>query len=355
MRRVLASILALSFALAGAPTFASEADAKDFFVRGRELRAKGDCAGAAPLFRKAWELFPQGLGSLRNLAECEEQLGHYASSRRGWLDLKRALLVTKDAKYDGWDADADAAASRLAPKVARLTIVIVQRGSDGEGPLSDSSIKVSINGDPLDRKLLDVALDRDPGSYKVRIDGGKEPVEKEINLDAGDVKSVKLVVDLPEKPKPDAPPPPPPAVVKKDDPPKVDPPADMQSNTGKTVGYIALGVGGAAVLGAGVMLILRQSALGDLKAACPAYETAACTGSRAADARDAVDRGKTASMLTNVFAAVAVVGVGVGVVLLSTSSRASGTDGKSAAPSATVRLSPWAAAGGGGAFLSGEF
>ena len=353
MRRMLASILTMSFALSGVPAFASEADAKDFFARGRELRAKGDCAGAVPLFRKAWELYPGGLGSLRNLAECEEQLGHYASSRRAWLDLKRALLVNKDAKYDAWDADADAAATRLAPKIARLTITIVQRGSDGEGPLADAALKVSINGDALDRKLLDVALDRDPGSYRVRVEGGKEPVEKEINLNAGDNKSVKLVVDLVDKPKDDKQPPP------KDDPPKIDPPKNdpakvdgpEPSNAGKTAGYIALGVGGAAAIGTGVMLILRQGALSDLKAACPAYESSACTGPRAADARDAVDRGKSAAMLTNVFGAVAIVGIGAGIILLVTA------PSKSEAPRArsTVRLTPWAGAGGGGAFLSGEF
>jgi hypothetical protein len=336
MRRLLASLLSLSIALSSLPAFGSEADAKDFFVRGRELRSKGDCAGAVPLFRKAWELYPQGLGSLRNLAECEEQLGHYASSRRSWLDLKRALLVNKDSKYDGWEADADAAATRLAPKVARLTISITQRGADGEGPLSDASIKVLVNGDALDRKLLEVPLDRDPGTYKVRVEGGKEAIEKEVTLTAGDSKSVKLVVDLADKPKDDTPPP----DIKKDNPPVDTPPP---SNTTKTIGYITLGVGGVALVGAGVSLILRQSALSDLSAACGDYEKPQCSTSKAADARDAIDRGKTFSMLTNVLAGVAVVGIGTGIVLIVTS-------GKSESKT-TLRVTPTV----GGAFLSGEF
>ncbi|HEY8089995.1 MAG TPA: hypothetical protein VIF09_19170, partial [Polyangiaceae bacterium] len=41
------------------------ADAKDLFTRGRELRTRGDCTGALPLFRKAYELYPAGLGSER--------------------------------------------------------------------------------------------------------------------------------------------------------------------------------------------------------------------------------------------------------------------------------------------------
>src|SRR5437867_2115144 len=95
--------------LTAPPALASpETDAKDLFARGRELRANNDCGSAAPLFRKAWTVYPQGLGSLRNLAECEEQLGHFASSRRAWLDLKRALITApNDPKYDGWDKDSE--------------------------------------------------------------------------------------------------------------------------------------------------------------------------------------------------------------------------------------------------------
>ena len=338
MRRVLASLLSILLALSSLPAFASEADAKDFFARGRELRQKGDCAGAVPLFRKAWDLYPQGLGSLRNLAECEEQLGHYASSRRSWLDLKRALLVNKDSKYDGWEADADAAANRLAPKVARLTITITERGPAGEGPLADPSLKVLVNGDAIDRKLIDVALDRDPGTYKVRVEGGKEPVEKEVTLSAGDNKSVKLTVDLVEKEKKDDVPPPPIEPPKKDVPPPVEGP-----NTTRTIGYVTLGIGGVALVGAGVSLILRQQALSDLSEACPKSFDEPCRTSSGSDARAAIDRGKTFSMLTNILAGVGVVAIGTGVVLVVTS-------GKNE-PKTTLRVSPTI----GGAFLSGEF
>lgn len=343
MRRALASVLSLSLVLAPlSSTFASEADAKDFFTRGRELREKGDCAGAVPLFKKAWELYPQGLGSLRNLAECEEQLGHYASSRRAWLDLKRALLVNKDKKYDTWDADADAAAARLAPKVAKLTITITQRSPDGEGPLSDTGVRVLVNGQALDRKLLDVALDRDPGTYTVRIEGGKEPVENEVTLAAGDDKSVKMVVELEGKPK-TAPPP-------KDDvaPPQPETPKAADSATTKIVGYSLIGLGAASAVGAGVFFFMRQSALSDLETACPDYESGRCSGNAAAT-RDAIDRGKTAATLTNILGGLAIVGIGAGIVILATAPKSTET------PKATVKLSPWAGAAGGGAFLTGEF
>lgn len=329
--RALAALLSLSIALTTLPTLASEADAKDLFARGRELRAKGDCAGAAPLFKKASELWPQGLGSLRNLAECEEQLGHFASSRRAWLDLKRAVLVSSDAKYAGWDADADAAATRLAPKVARLTISLETKG--------EGTARVFVNKEPIDSKLLDVALDRDPGTYVVRVEGGKEPAEEKVTLVAGDSRAVKLKVDFPES---DAaqPPAPPPATPQTPFEPK-----GPTSSTPRAIGWVALGVGGAAAIGTGIFIAVRASAKSDFESACPDYQTQSCPSA----ARDPYDRGKSAATLTNVFGAMAIVGLATGVVILAT------TPAKRETPRTLMRVAPWASAGGGGAFFSGEF
>src|ERR1700722_14257937 len=143
---VLLSGLCAAFALTAAPARADPvADAKDLFSRGRDFHNQGDCNSAVGLFRKAYELYPQGLGSLRNLAECDEQLGHFASSRREWLDLKRALLGNGDHKYDGWTQDADQAAARLAPKLATLTldVNVVDRGGGAAG---NKGVDVTLDG-----------------------------------------------------------------------------------------------------------------------------------------------------------------------------------------------------------------
>src|SRR5580658_8776712 len=69
------------------------ADAQHLFSQGRELRLHGDCAAAVVVFRKTLEVYPERLGSLRNIAECQEALQKYASARHSWLDLKRALIT----------------------------------------------------------------------------------------------------------------------------------------------------------------------------------------------------------------------------------------------------------------------
>lgn len=340
--RAISMLLSASIALSSLPAWASnEDDAKDLFTRGRELRGKGDCGGAIPLFKKAHELYPQGLGSMRNLAECEEQVGKFASARRDWLDLKRALLVNKDAKYDGWDADADAAAARLAPKVARLTVAVSVKSEAGTGPMTpEMGLRVLVNGEAVDPKLVDTALDRDPGTYAVRVEGGREVVQKSVTLGAGEQKTLDLVVELPEA-KPE----------KTESPqgPVVTPQPSTSSGSGlKTAGYVSLGIGGVALIATGVMFAVRQGALSDLKNDCPGYSSGFCTN---ASAKDASDRGKTASTLINVFGALAVVGLGVGITLYAVGSSKEPTK----TSVAQVKLSPWATAGGGGAFVGGAF
>ncbi len=359
MRRALSLLLATSLALAPAvvarDAAASEADAKDLFAKGRELRQKGDCASAVPLFKRAYELHPQGLGSLRNLAECEEKLGLWASARRDGLDLKRAVLVAKEAKYQGWDADADAAAARLAPKVAQLVLEVRAKSEKGEAPVAaDGDVKVLVNGQPIDLKLLDVPLDRDPGTYVVRVEGGKAPVEQSVTVAAGQSKTVKLVVELPEPEKgaiaavPVAEEPTAPIEPAKPEAPTTVPEAPTSATTLKTAGWVAIGVGGAALVGTALAIGIRQGALSDLKDACPDYESGRCTNPAA---KEAEERGSSAATWANVFGATTLVGLGAGVALLIMGANAEPRD----KTTSTVRLSPWAGSGAGGALLWGSF
>lgn len=325
-------VLAASL-LATAARADPSSDAKDLFERARQLRAAGKCAEAAPLFEKAATVYPAGLGSIRNAAECEEQLGHFATSHRMWLDLKRAVMLSRDPKYTGWQADAEAAAARLAPKLARVTVHLTPANTG-------SNVEVKINGEVVAAELIGAPLERDPGKYVVSVGGDGQPTrEQTVDIGAGEAKELTFTVSAVT--------PPPPVPV--GDPTPVpphdlgggDPPPSTGAATRRTVGWIGVGVGAAALVGASISLGIRQAALGDLKSACPKYQTETCPTSL----QSTVSRGATASTLVNVLAiAGGIVGVtGVLLVVLSPSSPSRAKERTSYVPEISVGLGAFSA------------
>ncbi len=292
-RALVAASLVVAGLFSASPARAdAESDAKDLFARGRDLRAKHDCAAAVGAFRKAYEVFPGGLGSLRNVAECEEELRHPATARRTWLDLRRALVTATDTKYRGWDAQAQAAADRLAPAVAKLTIQI----AGARVAVRPGELTVSVNRDPLPVALLGTEIERDPGPFTIAArrtrDGATAIVS--LNVQQGESRRVELLLERDEA-----------------EPARAEPGADVDPNAARrTIGYVTLGVGVASLLGAGVSLGVRQSALGDVDGACPTH--AACPPSLAST----VSRGRVASTLVNVLGGLGVVATGAGIALI---------------------------------------
>jgi hypothetical protein len=267
-------------------------DAKDLFERGRQLRAGGDCAAAASLFHKAYELFPGALGPLRNAAECEEAVGRWASARRSWLELKRALIVSQDAKYAGWDTDADSAARQVAPRVAHLTVdVSASIGSNRD------DLEVTVNGEALARPLVGTVLDRDPGQYVVRarLSNG-EPAEKTVDLVTGESRVVRLVVAPAGHPLPPQP--------------KNTPGASSSPST--PVGWVTLSLGLGALVGMGVAIGVRQDALATVNAGCPGPNYSNCSISIV----PAVSRGEAASTTVTVLAVAGGIATGAGILML---------------------------------------
>src|SRR4029077_10004982 len=177
------------------------ADAKDLFAQGRQLRAHGDCTNAIPLFRRAYEVYPVGLGSLRNLAECQEAIGHFASAHGTWLDLGRALLQHAEPRYAGWAQDAERGAARAASKVATLTVEVTGT-PPGAAPGDPDGLEVTLNGEALSPSLLGTALERDPGKVLIRVTGRQigAPREQWVELSEGQVR--RVVVDLSVAPAP---------------------------------------------------------------------------------------------------------------------------------------------------------
>ncbi len=329
-----AGICACAFASTAARADAA-ADAAELFAHGRSLRNQGDCTGAIRLFREAYQLLPAGLGSLRNIAQCEQSLGHYASARQAWTELKRAVLASDDSKYSGWAQDADEAMAMLAPKVGLLTIEVtitspVTAGGDA-GPAD--GVDLTLNGELLAKGLLASAvqtLERDPGMYVIRLLGQhvSAPQQETIELEPGEARRVALRAIVLPDPAPTGSNPAPSTsegaltTLTADGPPQPGP-------SKRTAGWIALGVGAAGLTGAAVSLVIRQGALDEVRRVCP---NVPCDPSSQSAVESVVRRGHTASSLVNAFAAVGILGAVGGVALLAAS--------PARRPGASLRISP---------------
>jgi hypothetical protein len=325
-----AALALLLFAtLAPARVGATNPDAQSFFAQGRKLRQDGDCERAIVAFRHALETAPEGLGALRNIAECEEQLGRYASARNDWWALRRAVLQSNDTKYEGWDRESEAAHRRLEPRVGKLTVRLVGDELD--------RVNVTIDGQPLDPRLIGVELERDLGPHTiVATYGGAEPVTEKRALTPGTREQVTLTIPARkpgERAGPAKAPPPP-------------PPSDGHGL--RNGGFVAIGVGGLAGIGAGIAAAIRAGALSSITKACPGYATGQVCPSTVRGDRDA---GRTASTLVNVFTGIAAVGVATGVTLVAVGVSSGGAP----APGPQAKLGVAPAAGGATAWATFTF
>ncbi len=295
-RSLLVALVAASSLLAFPSSgMAGELESKTLFAEGRALREKGKCADAIVVFRKAFETFPDGLGALRNVAECEQEIGMLASARRDWRDLRLAVLKSTSPKYVDWDADAAAAVDALGSRVARVTLHL--------GGPKPETLRILMNGQPFDPRLVDVELEQDDGPLAVEVFfGGSAPIKRSLDVKEGERQTI--TIDLPLVPHSDVPHP--------DKTHGVEPTAPP-STTGRSMrigGGISLGVAGLGVIGTVASLVVRQGALSSIDKVCKSHK--ACPSSLDGD----VSRGKTASALVNVFAVTAGVGAGLGLVLL---------------------------------------
>ncbi|MBI4953438.1 MAG: tetratricopeptide repeat protein [Myxococcales bacterium] len=301
-RGLAAALTALGVALSAAgQVLAGDADGKTFFAEGRKLRADGHCDQAIPRFRLALEAWPEGLGALRNAAECEEELGRYASARRDYWDLRRAVLKSSNPSYAGWAEAAEAAHGRLEDKVARVIIELAgvdERGQPAAIPALDR-LAVTLDGQPLNPKLLGTELERDLGTLVVAAAyGAATAITRSVELGPGARQRVRIELPMATDGPTEA---------------RLAPPPPESGLAATQVGgIVALSLAGLAGGGALGAFAVRQGALGSLEAACPAYRTASCSSS----VEDDVSRGRAASTAVNALLGVGAAAVAVGVVLL---------------------------------------
>ena len=274
------------------------AAAEALFEAGRQAATRGDWATACPKFAESERLDPAP-GTLLNLADCEEHLGHLASAWEAWHEALSSLPPGDDRV-----GPVRKRAAALDARIPRLTVRLATGAPPG----------ASVHRDALELAAasLGVPLPVDPGAHVVRVDApGHEPASTSVTLAEGesrvlDVSAGAAVAPEPPTapPAPAAPAPPPPAA-------EASPPAPAHPVL-RTTGFV-LGIAGLASLAAGgVTGALALAQKSTVQAHCPEPRGCDQTG------MDAAQSGHTYATVSDVtfIAGGALLAAGVALVLL---------------------------------------
>ncbi|HEU4404026.1 MAG TPA: hypothetical protein VFS43_01845 [Polyangiaceae bacterium] len=242
---------------------------------------------------------------------CKANLGRLRESLQ---DYKRALELLAAARAPArerklLEEQLDVGVADLEARIPRVTLRRRPGDPAGEG------LKLSVDGAELEpASALDKPHPLDPGEHRLRAElAAMKPFEKEFTL--AERQSLELSLDFepverPKPPKPKPPPPPP-------------PPSGAQ----KAFGYVALGLGGAALVGGGVHVALD---------------------------RFVGDKDKNADLVSLGLGGGGLLGVGAGIVLLATAPSA-GPEAGAAAPAPGLRFGGGPSRGGASAWVGGSF
>jgi len=212
------------------------AAAEALFEAGRQAATRGDWATACPKFAESERLDPAP-GTLLNLADCEEHLGHLASAWDAWHEAIASLPPGDDRI-----GPVRKRAAALDARIARLTVRLA----------ADAPAGAVVHRDDVElgAASLGTPLPVDPGSHVVRVDApGREPASTTVTLAEGDSRAIDVSAGatLPPAPEPQPathPAPSPPPSVVDTGAPVADHPVL------RTTGFV-LGIAGLASLAAG--------------------------------------------------------------------------------------------------------
>jgi hypothetical protein len=227
--------------------------ARELATEGSTLYQQGDFDGAYDRFNRAYQLVQRpnvGIWAARSLMRS----GRWVEASERYLELERTALPA-GAPADQVQAVQDAARERreLLGRLPSLKIVI--DGADA------SDVFVSINGQLVKPALLGVKQPVNPGTLLVKGVRGEQAVEQSVELAEAQSREVKLSFTAAE------------AAVTRPSTIPVAPPAPVaRSNdaaTQRLLGFIGLGVGGAALATGALFGGLAAGDRSDLDAGCP--------------------------------------------------------------------------------------
>jgi hypothetical protein len=258
--------------------------AEALFRAGRAAADRGDYASACAKFEESNRLDP-AVGTMFNLAACNEELGKMASA---WQLFREAAqrFVPGDARI----GIANARANALEPRLPRLTLAMAS-ASPGAVVLRD--------GVELGSASLGLPLPVDPGDHVVVVTApGRAERRYEVRLDLGQTRQMMIEpgAALPV------------AAPSADVAAAGAHPADRGAPS-RTLGIVLLGAGGASVL--------ASLALGAVALSAKQTVETECRDNRCSSAGlDAADRGNMAATISTVAFGVGMAGAAIGTYLL---------------------------------------
>ena len=278
--------------------------AQTLYDEARQLVAAEKFEQACPKLKASYELDPAG-GTLLNLADCYE---HQGKTALAWTTFKDALEA---ARRDGKSERVEFATQHLATLEKRLSRLSVAVPETARIP----GLEVTVDGTPLAEAAYDIALPVDPGTHRIRaVAPGKQAFEKSVEVPSSSAEHLKI--DLPTLADASSAPPVAPKQAERSSaagPTPVNGPSTPTSTT-RTLGFVAGGLGLVSV-GVGSYFGLKAFRRWDAR-------NQACESGCSAEAKTAGDEAKSAATVSTVGFAAGAAALGVGLVLILTSSSA---------------------------------
>lgn len=118
------------------------------------------CREALDKFKKAFAIYPAGLGALRNAAFCERGLGMVASATRDFREVARRAPLDPNPSKQLWAKHAADEADKLSKSVPHLVIPTPE----------PKHARVTLDGETIPAAAYGVPIPVDPGAHVVEAD-----------------------------------------------------------------------------------------------------------------------------------------------------------------------------------------
>jgi hypothetical protein len=290
---------------------ADSGQAEELFVLGKQQMDQKDYTKACKSFEESNKLDPQ-VGTQYNLAICQEAAGKIASAWSGYLSVQDLSLKQAPPNVERSRA-AGERAEKLRSRIARIKVLVLPS-------VREPGMEVRIDGKPVPEPLWDRGNPADIGTHNViAVAPGKLPFNGKVRVEEDGVSVQVEVTKLdPAPPGVDT------MAVKKEESQVADTgrllaEREVTSRSKSIAGYVVGGVGLVTAVTGGIFGILTFLQKPEANA-CPREQFCADRPLDLARANDAYSRGQLFGSLSSVLLPVGLVTLGVGIVMVLTSS-----------------------------------